>query len=266
MTAVDPWVKYVWAASVALQAVVCGILILRGHFRKLPIFTTYVALNLCQAVFLYFVYQHYDLASHIVFESAWWSEAITLLARVGATLELLHIALISYRGIWGLTWRVLAGTSLITLFCVGLASRGNADWALMEADRGYHLIFAVALTACLLLIRYYGIQVATVYKMLLAGFCFYSCAKIVVNTLLQSFLYTRFAQFESMWQNFTIFPYLAVMGLWAVALARPLPVAAKDQATLPASVYQRLAPEINYQLQAINRQLMRFWKIEEPES
>jgi hypothetical protein len=69
-----------------------------------------------------------------------------------------------------------------------------------------------------------------------------------------------------MWQNFTIFPYLAVMGLWAVALARPLPVAAKDQATLPASVYQRLAPEINYQLQAINRQLMRFWKIEEPES
>ena len=252
--------------SVALQTVVCGILILRGHFRKLPFFTAYIALNLCQAACLYFVYSYYGRYSHIAFESAWWSEAITLLARVFATLELLHIALISYRGIWGLTSRVLAGTSLVTLFCVGLASRGNADWALMEADRGYHLIFAVALTACLLLIRYYGIQVATVYKMLLAGFCFYSCTKIVVNTVLQSLLYPHFAAFSSMWQSFTIFPFLAVMGLWAVALARPLPVPAKEQAMLPDSVYQRLAPEINYQLRAINEQLMRFWKIEEPES
>jgi hypothetical protein len=259
-------VNYAWTASVALQTLVCGILILRGHFRKLPVFTAYVALNLCQAVFLYLVYGHYGRMSHIAYESAWWSEAVTLLARLFATLELLHIALISYRGIWGLAWRVLAGTSLVTLFCVELASRGNANWALMEADRGYHLIFAVALTACLLLVRYYAIQVATVYKLLLAGFCFYSCIKILVNTVLQSWLYLRFAQFESIWQSITIFPYLVMMALWAAALARPLPVPAKQQAMLPGSVYQRLAPEINYQLQAINRQLMKFWKIQEPES
>ena len=41
----------------------------------------------------------------------------------------------------------------------------------MEADRGYHLIFAAALTARLLLIRYYGIQVATVYHVV-GGFLF----------------------------------------------------------------------------------------------
>jgi hypothetical protein len=260
------WVNYAWTASFVLQAVVCGILIVRGHFRKLPVFTAYVALNLCQAVFLYAVYGSYGRSSHIAYESAWWSEAITLLARLFATLELLHIALLSYRGIWGLAWRVLAGTSLVTLFCVELASRGNADWALMEADRGYHLIFAAALTAGLLLIRYYAIQVATVYKVLLAGFCFYSCAKILVDTVLQSLLYPRFAQFESIWQSITIFLYLAVMALWAAALARPLPVPAKQQAMLPGSVYQRIAPEINYQLQGINEQLMKFWKIEEPGS
>jgi len=69
------------------------------------------------------------------------------------------------------------------------------------------------------LIRYYGIQVATVYKMLLAGFCFYSCIKILVNTVLQSVLYPHFAQFELIWQNITIFPYVAVTALWAAALA-----------------------------------------------
>jgi hypothetical protein len=260
------WVNYAWTASVVLQAVVCGILILRGHFRKLPVFTAYVVLNLCQAAFLYAVYGYYGRASHIAYQSAWWSEAVTLLARLFATLELLHIALISYRGIWGLAWRVLAGTSVVTLFCVELASRGNADWALMEADRGYHLIFAVALTACLLLVRYYAIQIATVYKLLLAGFCFYSCITILINTVLQSWLYIRFAQFESIWQTITIFSYLAMMALWAVALARPLPVPAKQQAMLPGSVYQRIAPEINYQLQAINKQLMKFWKIKEHES
>jgi hypothetical protein len=260
------WVNYAWAASFVLQAVVCGILILRGHFRRLPVFTAYVALNLCQAVFLYAVYGYFGRTSHIAYESAWWSEAVTLLARLFATLELLHIALISYRGIWGLAWRVLAGSSLVTLFCVELASRGNAGWALMEADRGYHLIFAVALTGCLLLVRYYAIQVATVYKVLLAGFCFYSCIKILVNTVLQSWLYTRFAQFESIWQSITIFSYLGMMALWAAALARPLPVPAKQQAMLPDSVYQRIAPEINYQLRAINKQLMKFWKIEEHES
>ena len=261
MTVLYAWLNYAWTASVVLQAVVCVILILRGHFRKLPVFTAYIALNLCQAVFLYLVYGHYGRASHMAFESAWWSEAITLLLRVFATLELLHIALVSYRGIWGLTWRVLAGISLVTLFCVEVASRGDALWALMEADRGYHLIFAVALTGCLALIRYYGIQVATVYKVLLTGFCFYSCIKILVNTVLQSVLYPHFAQFELIWQNITIFPYVAVTALWAAALAWPLPAAAKKQTTLPDFAYRRIAPEINYQLQAINEQLMKFWKI-----
>jgi hypothetical protein len=260
------WVNYAWTASFVLQAVVCAILIRRGHIRKLPVFAAYVALNLCQAVFLYAVYGYYGRTSHIAFEFAWWSEAVTLLARLFATLELVHIALISYRGIWGLAWRVLAGASLVTLFCVELASRGNANWALMEADRGYHLIFAVALIACLLLIRYYAIQVATVYKLLLAGFCFYSCIAILVNTVLQSWLYTRFAQFESIWQSITIFSYLIMMALWAVALARPLPVPAKEQAMLPGSFYQYIAPEINYQLRAINERLMKFWKTEEPGS
>ena len=50
-------------------------------------------------------------SSHAAYIAGWWSEAITLLARLFATVEILHLVLISYRGIWGLAWRLLAATS-----------------------------------------------------------------------------------------------------------------------------------------------------------
>ena len=59
--------------------------------------------------------------------------------------------------------------------------------------------------------------------------------------------------------------FLAVLVLWGWALRRPLPEKA-ERAVLPSSVYGRIVPEINYQLRAINEQLMNFWKIEEPRS
>jgi hypothetical protein len=256
-------VQYLWATTFLLQAAVCAILISRGHFRRLPFFTAYVALNLCQAVFLYLIYNYYHINWHTTFRAGWWSEAITLVARAFATVEVLHLVLASYRGIWGLAWRLLAGTSLLVLICVSLASGGDARWALMEADRGYHLIFATALIACLVMIRYYGIQVATVYKVLLGGFCFYSCIKILINTVLQLFLYRQFVLFYPTWQAVVMFSFLIVVTSWAVALWRPLPATAAQRAVLPASVYLRISPEINRQLQAINKQLMNFFEIEE---
>jgi hypothetical protein len=102
------------------------------------------------------------------------------------------------------------------------------------------------------------------YQILLAGFCFYFCIKILVNTILQAFLYQRSADFESIWKTTTVSAYVVVLAVWAVALLRPVPAAAQQRATLPPSAYMQIAPEIHYQLRAINQQLMNFWKIEEP--
>jgi hypothetical protein len=257
--------SYLWAASVLAQAVVCGILVYRGHFRTLPFFATYITLNLYQAVFLYGVYSRYGFRSPEASAAAWWSEAITLVARAFATVEILRVALKSYRGISGLVWRLLGGISLLLLICVAIIARGDAGWALMHADRGYHMIFAAAVIACLTLIRYYQIQVAPVYKALLAGFCFYSCAKVLIDSILPDLLFQRYPNFEFIWQSLAMVSFLAVLVLWGWALRRPLPEKA-ERAVLPSSVYGRIVPEINYQLRAINEQLMNFWKIEEPRS
>jgi hypothetical protein len=260
----DAWVSYLWAGSVVVQAVILVLLVLRGYFRTLPFFTAYIVLNLLQAVFLHAIYGRYGRESNFAIACAWQSEAATLIAKAFATVELLRRVLVSYRGIWGLAWRLLAFTCLGALIGVGIAARGQGYWATMEADRGYHLIFATAVLACLALVRYYRIRVEPTYQILLAGFCFYSCIKILVDTILQGFLYQRFADSESIWQTTTMSAYVAVLAVWAVALLRPVPAAARQRAALPPSVYMQIAPEIHYQLRAINQRLMDFWKIEEP--
>jgi hypothetical protein len=260
----QPIVEIVWVASFVVQLALCGILIIFGHFRRLPFFTLYVCLNLCQALFLYFIYQHYGDRSQVAYVAGWWSEAITLLARLFATIEILHLVLISYRGIWGLAWRLLAATSVVVLLFVSVGSWGNARQALIRADRGYHLIFAVALILCLAMIRYYFIHVDNAYKVLLVGFCFYSCVKILLNTVLYNFLNHLDSPYATVWQILAVSPYLIVLLFWGAALLHPLPTMREQQAVLPASIYGRISPEINLQLQAINKQLMNFWRIEGP--
>jgi len=248
-----------------VQLALCGILIYFRHFRKLPLFTAYVCLNIAQSFFLYLIYLHYGSYSHAAKLAGWWSEGITLLARIFATLEILHVVLIAYRGIWGLTWRLLASTSVVIFVCVVAASWGDAGRALMRADRGYHLIFATALISCLALIRHYLIRVGKAYKVLLVGFCFYSCVRILLHTVLYDSLYQQRSQHTTIWQVLVITPYLIVLLFWGAALLRPLPKMRKRQAVLPTSLYRRISPEIHLQLQAINRQLMNFFKIEEPQ-
>lgn len=255
----SPVVEILWAVSFVAQVALCGILIAFRHFRRLPFFTAYVFLNLSQSLLVYPIYHHYGSQSDVAYFAGWCSEAITLFARLFATVEILHLVLISYRGIWGLAWRLLAGTSVMVLLCVGVASRGEPGLALMRADRGYHLIFAVALIACLALIRYYFIRVANAYKAVLIGFCFYSCVKILLNTVIYEFVNQYNWHYASTWDIVVVAAYLIVLLFWGAALMHPLPTIQAQQAVLPTSIY-----EINLQLQAINKQLMTFWKIQEP--
>jgi hypothetical protein len=252
-----------WACSVLAQLLVVALLFIKGNFRKLPYFTAYVALNICQAGFLFFVYSHSWTNPDTSGTLAWTSECLTLVAQALATTEILEITLRPYQGIWGLGWRALAVTSGIVVLLVALAARGHwvvARW--FELDRGYHLTFASALIACLLLIRYYSIPVPPAFKMLLGGFCFYSCTQIVVNTLLQAFFKKDFFRYQAAWQLLTMSSFIVMQAIWAVALRRPLPVE-KWQADPPSdSDYQRLSPEINEDLRRLNEKLLRLWKLE----
>jgi len=263
MSSFPPQVLVLWACSALAQLIVVILLFSKGSFRKLPFFTVYVALNLCQAVFLVIVYSICGTSSETTKSLAWYSECVTLVAQALATTEILRLALRPYQGIWGLAWRALTCTSAFVVLMVALTTRGDwvtAKW--FELNRGYHLTFAAAVIACLLLIRYYSIQVPAAYKMILGGFCLYSCTEILINTVLQSLLKKAFYDYQPIWQSSTMLSFIVVLFVWVAALWKPLPVDAR-QATPPSdSIYQRLSPEINERLRELNEKLLRLWKME----
>ncbi len=253
-------VQWVWGISVATRGFVCALLLFRGHFRRIPVFTAYVAANVCQAGFLYLVYAHFGFSSRTALVLAWLSEACTLILRILATMEVLRLVLRPYRGIWGLGWRVLSVAFGVVILYAAIAAGTNVSWAIILVDRGFHLAFAVALVACLLLIRYYSIPVESTYKVLLGGFCFYSCAVVLANTVGPALSLHGFAADELVWQLTMLMAFAGVQGAWAAALWKAAPTAEKRPMLVAASIYRQLSPQINERLGLLNEQLKQIWE------
>ncbi len=263
MSSFPPYVLVLWACSFLAQLLVLFLLFSRRSFRKLPFFGVYVTLDLLPAVFLVVVYSILGSDSGNARTLAWYSECITLLAQARATAEILKVTLRTYQGIWGLTWRVLTLTSALVVILVALLTRGaweSEKW--FELNRGYHITFATAVIACLLLVRYYSVEVPSAFKMILGGFCFYSCTEILINTVLQALLKNEFQNYQSIWQSATMLSFLGVLSIWVAALRKPLPADAQQTPPPSDSIYQRLSPEINDRLRELNEKLLRLWKLE----
>jgi len=157
----------------------------------------------------------------------------------------------------------LAFTSTLVVLIVALTTRGvwdRATW--FELDRGYHLTFAAAVIACLLLVRYYSIPVPTAYKMILGGFCLNSCVDVVINIGVQVLFHKGYEVHEATWQLLTTLSFIVALFIWTAALRKPFPVEHRQTAPLSDSTYQRLSPEINERLRELNEKLLRIWKLE----
>jgi hypothetical protein len=248
-----------WAIGTIVQLSLLILVIVKRHFQTLPILSAYVALNLCQTIFLFFVYSHFGFNSHTARQLCWLSESVILAAQALAATELLHRVLGHYEGIWALAWRLIAVAGVIVISYAAASAQQNPEWSLMIADRGYHLTFAVALVSCLLLVRFYSIPIDPVYKMLLGGFCVFSCAMVAVNTLLQILFLRHFRTPDQVWNYVEVSVFLGVQIVWAVALRHPVRVEDRPK-LLPPSAYDRLSPEVNSRLWALNDVLAKILK------
>src|ERR1051325_8668219 len=253
MAGLTKYVQWVWGISVAVQAAVCVVLFLRENFRRVPIFTAYLMSNVCQAVALYVVYYQFGYRSRSAALIAWWSQCIPQLLRVLAVSEVLRLVLKPYRGIWRLGWRVLALAFGLVFSVALIGSRHELSWAVLLADRGFHLAFGVALVACLLLVHYYSIPVHPAYRVLLGGFCFYSCTVVLANTIGAMLFLRGNANFQMIWQLVTMSAFVAVLAFWAVALRTPLPEPAQAEVSPEtARAYWEMSPRINERLRLLN--------------
>jgi hypothetical protein len=261
MASLSTLMTVLWAISIVVQIAVLFLVISRRHFRTLPFFAAYIVLNLCQAAFLFFIYSQFGYTSPTAREMYWISEPITLAAQTLAAGEVLHRVLWAYGGIWGLAWRLIAAATSIVVCYVSVSAGESPDWRLMIANRGFHLTFAVALVSCLVLVRFYSIPVDPVYKALLGGFCFFSCAVVAANTLLQLLFLRRYQGSGNIWNYLEIAVFVGVQSAWVVALRQP--VRSHEKPTLlPPSTYDRVSPEVNAGLRRANDVLSRLWRLE----
>ncbi len=263
MTGIALSVKLIWAGTTAAELLVLVLLFLKGNFRKVPFFTGYIVLNICQAGFILCLLNIPGISPTTYAALAWISECVTLVAQALATAEILGIALRPYPGIWGLGWRALVFVSALVVLVVALTSEGRtATQRVFELNRGYHLTFATALIACLLLVRYYTIRVPAAYKMILGGFCFVSCVEVLIYTVIQILFHDGFGVYQAMWQSLSMSSFLLALTTWAIAVRKPFPAEDRQISSLSDSTYQRLSPEINDQLRLLNEKLLRIWKLE----
>jgi hypothetical protein len=247
---------------VFLQLGLLALLVWKRDFRKLPVLTTYVALNLCQAALLMFLYSRPGASLEALKFWAWFSEAPPLLFQALAATEAIRLVLKPYEGIWGLAWRSLATICAVLVAYIAKHAAGNYHWAILEAERGYHFVFAAAVVACFLIIRYYSVAIPTAYKILLGGFCFYSCTIILATAFFQWIWWGSYEHYQSIWQFATVFCFAVVQAIWIVALRKPLPAPIEHIALSSSDIYEQLSPEIDQRLRLLNQRLIRVWKLE----
>ena len=251
-----------WVESIFLQVLVAILVFRNQYFRQLPLVTAYIACNLCQAGFLLVVYSRYGFESDKSSRLFWTSEAVVVVVRVLAGLELVARVLDRYRGIRALALRLFGLAFFGVSLYVVAESPAGWEW-IVSADRGLHLAFAVALVSCLILIRYYSIPIPALYRSLLGGFCFYSCTQVLRNTLAPSLF--KFPYYQHVWDATTLLPFIGLQIWWAVALRKPASITEPPTAVL-LSDYERLSPEINARLRKLNDQLGKFWYVETTEA
>lgn len=152
MSSMPPSVQSIWACSILAQLIALTLLLLRRNANKIPFFTAYIVLNLCQAGFMLVLVLISTLSPGTFAKLSWLSEAITLLAQAVATAEILGLTLRPYPGIWGLAWRALVVvSSLVVLILVWVSHARETEQLWFQLNRGYHLTFATAVIACLAL-------------------------------------------------------------------------------------------------------------------
>ncbi len=263
MASLPPLLLVLWVISGAVQFCILFLVITKRHFEALPMFSVYVTLNLCQAAFLFYLYSRFGFTSPVTRELGWLSELITLAAQALAATELIHRVLRHYQGIWALAWRLIATATVVVIAYAVANAQLTPAWILMISNRGYHLTFAVAMIACLLLIRYYSIPVDPVFKTLMGGFCVFSCVAVAANTFLQADILRRLL--GELWNYLDMVVFIGVQIAWAVALRHRVRMETKPP-LLPPSTYGQISPELNSRLRALNELLSKFlrWQVLRP--
>jgi len=250
--------KTAWELSLVLQAVLLGTLVARGLYRRFPMLSIYLALNLLQSAFLLIVYPLAGFHSRFAWVVGWASHGIVVGAKAVAVGEMCHQVLASYRGIWALGWRLLtAGAFAVLVFAIAF---GRHDFVvlILTLDLGAELAIATAIAVLFSFAAYYEVPIVEPLRALGLGFCLYSCVHVLNNLILQRFMHP----YSAVWNLVGTLTFIATVTIWLRACLKVVPAAETKPVLLDANVYPTLMPEVNGRLISLNEGLRKLWLAE----
>jgi len=248
-----------WNLSVILEGILCAFIVHRRLWRLLPLFTTYVILNLFVTAALWLVYKRFGDNSAFVFYFFWSKQSLLLVARAGVCAELCLLAFMSRPGVWLHVRRVLIAVSGAILLYAAIDAYHQVSVVesfVLALQRSLELAIAILLTSLLVIANRYRIPMERVPSLVALGMCIHSTFQILNNTLLKHWLDPYF----SWWNNVQIVSFQVALVIWLLALRRPLPETKPAPTLLPKDVYHSYARLIGQRLKDLDRDIQEVTK------
>lgn len=273
---------FLYWLTVGSELLLCVFVYRRQLRGRLPFFTTYVLLMTVGTVGLQVVYLRYGFRSQTAYSAGWSIVGVLILARTLAIVELCRHELRGFRGIWGLTWRILVALGILFLGHAAVDAWGQLDRLViygLTLERDIQLSSLAILLTMVLIHKYYGLLLDPVYKWILVGLAITSVVDVMNNTVLRdtfsgalsswfhpasasswSEMRPQIEHANDVWNAIRTSGLVVSISVWCFALRKPLPAAAPAPVMLPDEVYRELSPAVNLRLRAFNSRLMELLK------
>jgi hypothetical protein len=249
-----------WALTTTLEFALVVQLARRKLFRIYPLFFAYLVSVIFQSAAVAALYRDMNLDKDAVWKIAWGTQALVLIMRSLALLELSRKILSRYAGIWALARRLLLCVAVTVIAYDLLLSKGKWQWLIMNGIRGLELAMAAVIVTMLIFARYYRAPINQFQRALAVGFCLYSSFYVINYSMLEKIL----QQYAVLWNFLGLFAFIASLLVWTGAASRyaESEEVAVAQA-IPADLYGKLSSEMNTRLLLLNQQLIQLLHLED---
>jgi hypothetical protein len=241
--------------------------------RRLHFFSIYVILQFLTGLVAWEVSREFGFWSFTFYYVAWTATGILLIVEWLVTVELCYRGLRAYRGIWAMTWRLLAGLFAVLLVNATYGALGQSRRVgslILTLNRDLALASAVILLAMLIVVRHYQLEFGPLERRIAIGFCAYFITVVLSNSFLIQWYAAHWPSFaghplssghlEAWWNGAQLAVFDAALGVWCFTLRKPLPARKSVPEMLPNDTYAELSPAINYRLRALNARLIDLLK------
>jgi hypothetical protein len=264
------------------QIALCGLIYTRKVHRVLPFFAAYGTIMLVTTILVLTVYEVAGSRSRVAYFTYWILILLIAAMRSFAIAELCRYKLHSYRGIWGLIWRVLVGLSFVFIIHAAIDTWGQPNALAIYSltlDIDLDMASVVILGALLLFHNYYRLSLEPLQRTIAVGICFICAVDIIGDSIVRNYYagplfsfftgshpphwYPQLANLDRInhiWDVVHLSCFMAAIGIWCYGLRKPVLAPGASPELLPVEIYRELSPAINLRLSTFNDKLVQLLK------